>query len=320
MRGRHAAAAALMLVAAIGAAHAQSELEQWISQTAEAARTRNYVGTVTYQSGALVETMELVHRHLDGEVRERIFSTSGAPREILRRNDEITCIIPEDRQITIDKFGGDSLFPDFRRVEPERLRAHYRLEDLGERRIAGRQCRGVGILPKDSLRYGYQIWADQQTGVPLKVALVDPDGRVLEQVVFSDVRFPEHIEDALLAPQIDYEGFALYTHRLAPLERGGEPGWRLNSLPPGFALVERQLRRGGEGGDTVEFIELSDGLASVSIYSSRVPPEASLATGPSRMGAVHTWARRIGDHHVTVIGEVPLETVRRIAEGLEPAR
>ena len=64
---------------------------------------------------------------------------------------------------------------------------------------------------------------------------------------------------------------------------------------------------------------LSDGLSSVSIYST-VLPDGEVFTGPASVGAVSTYARLIGQHHVTVVGEVPPETVRMIADSLAYAR
>jgi negative regulator of sigma E activity len=34
---------------------------------------------------------------------------------------------------------------------------------------------------------------------------------------------------------------------------------------------------------------------------------------------MNAFARRVGDYHVTVVGEVPRATVRMIGEGVQPA-
>jgi len=38
------------------------------------------------------------------------------------------------------------------------------------------------------------------------------------------------------------------------------------------------------------------------------------------MGAVHAYGRRLNGHQVTVVGEVPEETVRRFAGAVEPVK
>lgn len=294
---------------------AQAGLEDLLVRMTEATRTSNYQGTVMYRNGEMMETMRLVHRYRDGELRERIFSTSGEPREILRKDDEVTCIIPRERKVTIDKFGGEGLFPALQRGTVEQLRESYELSDLGVTRVAGRQCRGIAIKPRDSYRYGYRLWVDTETNVPVKLSLIGDADEVLEQVVFTNVEFPDRIPDASLVPELDFDGFEYYTHRMMPVEIGGESRWQATGLPPGFRVVRREVRQLRNGGEHVEQLMLSDGLSSVSIYSTTMP-EGELFEGPSDMGAVNTYARMIGDYHLTVVGEVPQATVRRIAGGL----
>ena len=211
------------------------------------------------------------------------------------------------------------MFPELQRNSLERIKHHYALRDLGTTRVAGRQCRGIAIEPRDPFRYGYRIWMDTETAVPVKMSLVGPQDQVLEEVVFTDIRFPAAIDDAELAPELDYEGFEFFTHRMMPVETGGESMWAIGRLPPGFERVQRQVRRLRGSDDTVEYQMLSDGLSSVSIYST-VLPDGEVFTGPASVGAVSTYARLIGQHHVTVVGEVPPETVRMIADSLAYAR
>ena len=281
----------------------------------EATRTSNYQGTVMYRNGEMMETMRLVHRYRDGELRERIFSTSGEPREILRKDDEVTCIIPRERKVTFDKFGGEGLFPALQRSTVEKLRENYELTDLGVTRVAGRQCRGVAIKPRDAYRYGYRLWLDTETKVPVKLSLIGEGDRVLEQVVFTTVEFPDEIPDSSLVPELDFEGYDYFTHRMMPVETGGESRWLTSGLPPGFRVVRREVRQLRDGGDHVEQLMLSDGLSSVSIYSTTMP-DGEVFEGASDMGAVNTFARMVGKFHLTVVGEVPQATVMRIANGL----
>jgi len=42
----------------------------------------------------------------------------------------------------------------------------------------------ITVLPKDEFRYGYRLWIDETTAMPLKTQLCDGHGRVIEQIVF----------------------------------------------------------------------------------------------------------------------------------------
>lgn len=300
----------------LGAAQAGKDPAWWLERMTESAHNTNYQGVVLYRSGDMMETLRLVHRFEDGEVRERIFSMTGEPREILRKNDEVTCIIPREKKITIDRVGGQSLFPVLPAGGIEQLKAHYELHDLGKTRVAGRQCQGIRIQPKDDYRYGYQIWLDEQTAVPVKMTLVDMNGRMLEQVLFTQVDFPEQISDEALLPELDHKDYKLFTHDLTPMERGGESRWDLSAVPPGFKLTLRDVRELPDGIGTIEHLMLSDGLSSVSIYSTSMTPLGAGNEGHGGMGALHSYGRMIGDFHITVLGEVPARTVEMIGTGI----
>ena len=59
----------------------------------------------------------------------------------------------------------------------------------------------------DQLRYGYRVWIDEATAMPLKTQLRNGQGQVLEQIVFTDLRLPAHIADAELEPAVDARNY-----------------------------------------------------------------------------------------------------------------
>src|SRR4029434_6868353 len=74
----------------------------------------------------------------------------------------------------------------------------------GERqRLLGRTTRVVALHPRDEYRYGYRLWIDEQTSMPLKTQLCGSSGEVIEQIVFSNIDLPERIPDAMFKPLVD---------------------------------------------------------------------------------------------------------------------
>lgn len=74
--------------------------------------------------------------------------------------------------------------------------------------------------------------------------------------------------------------------------------------------------------DAPEGLQLiySDGLASISVF---IEPGADRGGEEPRafaMGAVNGYRRRIADHVVIVMGDVPPSALRRFAEGVEMKR
>ena len=314
---RRRLAACVLGLAAAGVAHANPE--QLLLKAADAARTANYRGVVIYRAGGAIESLRLVHGFADGVERERLTALTGEPREIIRHDSKIICLLPKERRLDLKRPALKGLLTQ---VSPETLRelsAWYELRELGVARVAGRQCRGVELAPRDDFRYGFEIWSDEEEGVPLKVRLVSRDRRVLEEVMFTEVEFPDSLPPQAFEPALDARQFRTVSRQEpTPSDKADLSDFplRVDGLPAGFRVTLRDRRPAKDGRGVVEHVLVSDGLSAVSIFAARNVPAGKAFTGLSNMGAVHAYGRSFGGFHVTVVGETPPEAVRTIGEGL----
>lgn len=325
---RVAAVIGALALAAAPALHAgETDPAQLLVKISEAARSASYQGVIIYQAEDMLETMRVTHRFQDGVERERVQSLTGEPREILKQDGRVVCFLPKDRKLTMERPTPKGLFPGVTAERVAQIAERYDFERLGTARIAGRVCRGVAITPRDEFRYGYEIWADEQTHVPLKVNLIGRDGAVLEQMVFTEIDYPEAIPDSAFQTALDMSQFREVTLSQGPPQAAAAPaaaaprlqGLQFSRLPPGFRVTMRDLRTLPGGKGSVEHLLLSDGLSAISIFSARRQTSVKSFRGVSRMGAVNAYGRMLGRVHVTVVGEAPPETVRLIGDGLQPA-
>ncbi|MDP3856319.1 MAG: MucB/RseB C-terminal domain-containing protein [Stagnimonas sp.] len=314
---RRRLAACVLGLAAAGVVHADPE--QLLLRAADAARTANYRGVVIYRAGGAIESLRLVHGYADGIERERLTALTGEPREIIRQDNKIICLLPRERRLDMKRPALKGLLTQ---VSPETLRelaAWYELRELGGARVAGRQCRGVELAPRDDYRYGFEIWSDEASGVPLKVRLVSRDHRVLEEVMFTEVDFPDSLPLQAFEPALDARQFRSVTRQEPTLSNNADLSdfpLSIGSLPAGFRVTLRERRPARDGRGMVEHVLISDGLSAVSIFAAQnVPPEKAF-NGLSNMGAVHAYGRSFGGFHVTVVGETPSAAVRYIGENL----
>lgn len=307
----------------------------WLATMSQAARAANYEGVLVYRGDEVLETFRVTHRFADGSERERVQSMTGEVREVLKQNDKVTCLLPKDLRVTANRAATPKGL--FQPLTPERLTqigTMYELKELGRERVAGRVCRGIAIAPRDDFRYGYQVWADAETGVPLKLSLVAHDGRLLEQMFFTEVKFPARIPDSAFEAAVPEDQARESTEAAADAiaqAHAQEPvadaslatdasQVQFSKLPPGFRVV-RYARRMSPAG-VREHIVLSDGLSAVSVYRVlRRDPQAAVAAAQrlDQMGPVNAYSRTVGQVQITVVGEAPRRTIKMIGDNFETA-
>ncbi|MCX4193962.1 MucB/RseB C-terminal domain-containing protein [Methylophaga sp. OBS1] len=307
------------LPAVVLAADDDKALEM-LERMTEAAKTLTYEGVFAYQSGKNMQSIRIYHRaDARGEL-ERLISLNGAAREVIRSNDMVTCINPEGKQVNVSRRPLGRGFPS---DLPRRLNSATPYYDvtLGETdRIAGRKAHELVISPEDSYRYGYRLWVDADTYLLLKSELVGADGDVLETFTFSsintDVHIPEHKFESQMA------GEEMTWHRSEPEQplntanQSQVHNWRPAWLPDGFSQVAYQTRLRTNNGADVEQRVYSDGLSSVSIFIEKIRARHSHLHGGSHVGAINAFGTIMQAHFVTVVGEVPAQTVEKIGSSI----
>ncbi len=294
---------------------AAQDAQLWLDRMTTAVEELNYRGTFVHLLGDEVETLQIVHRNDGGRVSERIVAMDGVGREIIRHEDQIFCILP-DRQVVLFENRRDvsplvSALPSF----SEDLEMSYEIMLLRTERVLERDAQVVAIHPRDEFRYGYVLWLDDATAMPLKSQLRDGQGRTVEQMAFTQIEIGGDIPPAALEPRIDAREFQRIA---APVNAVSEqvPQWRATQLPTGFQLsvATRTQLAGSE--HPVEHLVYSDGLATVSVFVESPDSEPEVAGGLSRIGSTNAFSFEFSGRQITAVGEVPAVTVESIATSL----
>jgi sigma-E factor negative regulatory protein RseB len=303
----------------------------WLEKMNQALATRNYDGTFFHLSDGRVETMRIVHRFQGGRTTERLQSLDGSGREFVRNNNELTCYLPDKRTILVEggKEGGSFLgaLPQFEKGMEE----FYRIESLPDARVLGRPVRVIAVNPKDQYRFGYRLWLDAKTAMPLKTQLCDSGGNIIEQIQFAHLEMPQTIADGELVPSVPTEGMRWVRQGPRDTAAAALSGFRASQLPPGFRLTVAGAQSIGGGAEPAAHLVYSDGLATVSVFveagtadkpipvdkAAARPPEPPME-GLARVGSGFAFSTVVQGHQVTAVGEVPAETVEFIAHGVRP--
>ncbi len=314
--GRTGQRAVLALAAAVCAcaATAQESAESLLMRMSHAVEELSYDGVFVYQRGGQTDSMRIIHRRDRTGSRERLFSLSGTAREVIRDGETVTCIFPEDRTVLVEQGRPREYFPTAFTTPVEHMSTSYRLSVAGTDRVAGRDTHVVAIDPAIPDRYGYRLWLDRDTGLLLRSHVVDAGGQLLEEVMFTQIAFPEVLDDALLQPAVDSTGFSRTTRAKDPAPHaGGHDEWDVGWLPQGFALRDRAIGPIATSRVPVEHMVFSDGLAMVSVFVEKLGTEGGQLQGFSSMGAVNAFSTVNEAYQITAVGELPRQTVRQIA-------
>ena len=282
----------------------------------DATRTLNYDGVFVYQRGEHLESMRLIHRYADDNESERLISLSGPAREVIRNGAMVTCLsVDENGPLPDQKPPRDIIGIGFS-APVEKLLGNYSFAIDGHDRMAGRNALIVSVMPHTPDRYGYRLWLDEQTKLLLKSAVIDGGGQALEQVQFTQLEVRDSIAAELLQAGIEGTAFNWRTDGdsdTAEDQTKVPPSWLAAWLPRGFEFKENNLQQIEDEHGPISHSVYSDGLAMVSVFVETIDDEKRALRGQSSRGAVNAFSLLDGTHQITVVGEVPLPTARRIA-------
>ena len=308
------------LLASAVAAVAEDDPLEWLARTDQALATRNYEGVFVHEHAGETETLRVIHRVGPDGVSERLQSMDGSGREVIRKGSQLTCYLPDQRTALMEKTSDAGLLlGSLPRINATSA-GLYQVTELHKARVSGRSARVIEVLPMDQMRYGYRVWIDEASAMPLKTQLRNSSGEVLEQIVFTDLRLPAHIADSELEPAVDAHNYRWVQHLVDSADaRGLSISWEASVLPPGFRLTvdARQVLRSGP----VEHLVFSDGLASVSVFVEigRAPRPDHGSDDAATIGSSSAYSTVVQGYRVTAVGEVPPDTVRAIAQSIRTA-
>lgn len=298
-------------------------VNEWLMRMHEASRQRAYMGTLVVSSGASMSASRIWHV-CDGEQQmERVDTLTGAPRTTIRRNNEVITFAPDSKTAWVEKRESLGLFPELLRTPSNAIPEFYGVNEAGTERVAGYLADVVEIQPKDTLRFGFRIWAEKKTGLVVKLQTLGEQGAVLEQVAFSELQLDAPVSMGKLTRLMkDTKGYDVQRPVLKKTTAEAE-GWRLKEPVPGFLPMSchtREVADAPAGGVAPMQWVFSDGLASVSLFVELFDPQRHGQEKALVTGATHSVSRRVGAYWLTALGEVPTATLRRFANALERAR
>ena len=269
----------------------------WFERSVWASHCYQYQARAVRIVDEEVVTLSVARDIQQGVERDRLHFLDGPSRSLLR----------EGGAFRFELGDSQGAAPASPQALVEHLSHFYRLRFDGEERIANRHAIRLELLPLDAMRYGYRIWLDRETAIPLKRTLIDERGQVLDTFQLVAMTPPER-----------YDGKV----ELRRPPSSARLDWRAGWLPRGF--VAQPLMAMASDSDGPRRHKLySDGLSTISLFVEPVAGSRVLRPGVHRLGASHAAVRRVQREgqllQVVAVGELPPSVLVKVAETLELA-
>lgn len=310
------------LFAATDALPHSPDARQWLDRMSHAFKEQNYQGVLIYGDARHWETLAITHGVMDGVEYEKLLHLTGEPREVIRKGHDITCIHAGEHVMRLSNHQ-NPLSQGFVHQSGE-IDSYYNLGLKNGERIAGRDTQQVLLAPTDQYRYGYRLWLDKESGLLLRSDLVNGQGQVLERFQFAQ------IEIGMAIPAVDFEPES-HGHRVAahlahhemPESKQQQQSWQLGWVPRGFMAAASQVADDDKKGrGSLTTLMYTDGLAAITLFVDEAEGQKEMPSMSQQWGVTAAVVRYLqtdkGNYRITVVGEVPLNTVEKIAASVMP--
>lgn len=284
-----------------------------LKQMDKATNTLNYQLSYITISEQGIESLRYRHARVNNQVLAQLLQMDGPRREVIQRNRAISYF---DASSGVDPFTlpGDHIIdglPSILFANFDQLKDYYNFISVGRSRVADRLCDVVRIVSKDGTRFSYAVWLDSDSSLPLRADLLSQEGETIEQFQVVDFAVDDQLQQ-VMAPLVD----AKLPPEMTSLPKNSHaklswtPGW----LPAGVQVLSQSQRQVPALAKKIESRLYSDGLftftVNVSAATGATPPQ-SYSTGRRTL-----YVEIRNNKEISVVGELPHETAKRIADSV----
>ncbi|MFH7527037.1 MucB/RseB C-terminal domain-containing protein [Aeromonas sp. A5] len=309
--------ASLLLISAKASADDKSA-EALLQQMQSAVQQQNFELSMVKARQGRLEPIRISHAVIDGKEVAHLSYLDGKAIEYLQRQDEFTFFENSHEPYTLKGARFPGVWSTLVKMPLSRVMESYDAVLAGRSRVAGVVAQVVRLVPKEADKYGFVLWIDEQSNLLLRVDMVEREGNLVEQVLGVDLELqskPAPWLVALVKRKLP-EALALEDAYPAPQQ---VLSWQITWLPDGFKVLSRDKHQLVTTSLPVDYMMLSDGLVDLSVYVARVDPKQAVRQQLIRQGATSlvSYVNEVGVE-ITVVGEVPADTAKRIAESVQP--
>ena len=259
----------------------------------------SYKGTLAYLRGDLLSTLMINHQVVNGVETETVMRLNEGGSKVSR------------------ELKGFSL-SSIPRIGPK-MKEVYSFDVGRMNRVASLPCVIITARPKDRERYLQKYCINQKTGMLLDYMLIDKSHKPVEQFMFTNIEIssPRNTQLEQVRSNTSDRNSSIITTNTPSTDHNNvtlpnlDDGWVINSLPKGYGI-----RKAPNSNDKTKHYIVSDGLSSLSVFVSPYTKNEPKNNVVVNSGALNVLSQRKGNSVVTVVGEVPENTLKNILNNI----
>ncbi|WP_230818747.1 MucB/RseB C-terminal domain-containing protein [Rheinheimera aquimaris] len=289
---------------------AQAEQAGWalFDKVQSAVKQYNFDTSFVVLKGTNVDTYRWLHGRADGQEIEHLIPLDTSGVDILRR-DALVYYLLTDRPAFVTRSHSIPELPALFFEPKENIQRLYNAVAGSSSVMSGRSAQLLRLTAKDTSRYNYWLWLDDETGFPLRIDILSEQQNALERWLVTHMQIsaemPENLR-SLMEAELPAPGDSVPRSAVTSSHQ-------LTWLPQGYTQVEEPANIPQLESSLLSYWLLSDGLHQVSVF---VQQAQRLPTQAYRDGATTIYVQNANQLEVTVIGPVSIETARQLAAGV----
>ncbi len=304
----------MALLLGVPQAGVAEDILAWLHRAGQAAASANFEGTFASMNGSQLQVMHIRQGRNRQGLHQRLVTLSGERCEIVRNAQGSAVVYPNLKLMLRGRpHVPHDFMPHLSTATPE-IHEHYHAELVGHDRVADRNCRVIRFRPRDQYRYGCELCLDTSTGLPLRFLTMTQTGETLQKYEFTALQMIDSMQ------QFPSDSFRVQTNTQG-FEMVGMPynalpptrNWVARELPPGFQVRKLVRRYHTQHDQELHHLVVTDPLSSVSVF---IESRSRLTGGILKRKMRHAYTTQRDGYGITVIGDVPEETIRMIGESL----
>lgn len=298
---------------------ADTSIEELLQKFIQNGSNQLYDGTFVYFYEDQVQAVKVRRSVNDqGVVVEKFLPQDDEQKNNSRLLSNQFCLLDNGWQYRFKAIA--SSFPFTVNNTFKELQKNYKFSITGSKTVADNNAIGITIEAKDPLRYGYQLWFEPKTATLLKYKLVDQKGKAVEQYFFTDIsiRRRQEQQDTSGVYKKSLQSAVPCKQRFSGLSDAFKQFFINESIPEGFQAISYRHGLIKETERHARQFQLSDGLSSVSIFIEDRGDVNRKIKGVIKIGPLSVAGKTIGNHQITVIGAIPVDSALQFVNSIRP--